>query len=85
LVSREECAVKVRVSRSGGFAGVTREWEADVDDGLVDNLPWDAAPFSSGSPDRFVYVIYVSHRQITLPEKELTGPWRELVDRVTKG
>jgi hypothetical protein len=77
--------VKVRVSRSGGFAGVTREWEADVDDGLVQDLPWNDRPATSDAPDRFVWVIRVSERSITLAEKQLTGPWRELVDRVTHG
>jgi hypothetical protein len=27
-------------------------------------------------------VIQYSRRRVTLPEQSLTGPWRELVDRV---
>lgn len=85
--------MKISVVRSGGFAGIRREWALQVDDRddrdewlqLVAILPWDsrgrpvAAPIQ---PDRFSYRIRVSRRRITLPESELTGPWRQLVERV---
>ena len=85
--------MKISVVRSGGFAGIRREWALQVDDRddrdewlqLVAVLPWGArgrpvaAPMM---PDRFSYRIGVSRRRITLPESELTGPWRQLVDRV---
>ncbi|CAN5170200.1 hypothetical protein BH11ACT2_BH11ACT2_05090 [soil metagenome] len=77
--------MKVRVSRSGGFAGLTRTWEAEIDDSLLQSLPWDRRPRASASADRYVYVIRISRRRITLPEQYLDGPWRELVDRVTTG
>ncbi len=75
--------VIVKVRRSGGFAGVTREWEAEVEDSLLDELPWDRRPRRTASTDRFVYLIRMSRRRITLAETQLDGPWRELVDRVT--
>jgi hypothetical protein len=49
---------------------------------LVHELPWPDHPRVAPQPDRFVYRIRVSRRQITLAEQQLAGPWRELVDRV---
>lgn len=82
--------MKITVIRSGGFAGLTRRWVVIVDDQddaadwehLVENLPWDARSSTPPQPDRYVYRIRVSRRQITLPEQQLAGPWRQLVDRV---
>lgn len=78
--------MKVTVQRSGGFAGLTRTWTAELDDpALLSSLPWDARPGRPDGNDRFVYVIRVSRRRITLPEQNLEGAWRELVDRVMSG
>jgi hypothetical protein len=33
-------------------------------------------------PDRFIYRIRCPPREVTLAERQLVGPWRELVDRV---
>lgn len=82
--------MKVTVIRSGGFAGLRRTWVVDVEDqddrdawlGLIAELPWDDRRRVAPQPDRFVYVIRVSRRRITLPEQQLDGPWRELVNRV---
>lgn len=59
---------------------------------LVETLPWPERPAADGhkagrpveqaQPDRFIYVIRVSRRRITLPERQLDGAWRELVQRV---
>lgn len=78
------------MTRSGGFAGLSRQWAVVVDDQqdrdawqrLIDSLPWDDRPRTAPQPDRYVYRIRVSRRQITLPEQKLDGPWRELVERV---
>jgi hypothetical protein len=87
--------MKVTVSRSGGFAGLTRTWSVDVDaepdteSWLVqlDGLPWGQTPAGGQpvQPDRFVWVITADtrpSRKAKLPEQQVTGPWRELVDRV---
>ncbi|WP_396600193.1 protealysin inhibitor emfourin [Frigoribacterium sp. R86507] len=87
--------MKVTVSRSGGFAGLTRSWSVDVDSEpdteswlvLIDQVPWSQAPASAQAvqPDRFVWVITAETRptrKAKLPEQQVTGPWRELVDRV---
>ncbi|MBD8728620.1 protealysin inhibitor emfourin [Frigoribacterium sp. CFBP 13707] len=85
----------VTVQRTGGFAGLTRSWQVDVEAEpdteswlvLIDGLPWLSTPSTAdgAQPDRFVWVIVVEAqpvREATLPEQQLTGPWRELVDRV---
>lgn len=82
--------MKITVTRSGGIAGIRRTWiviveeQADSEDWnrLVSDLPWDARVREPAQPDRFVYEIRASRRRITLPERHVTGPWRELVDRV---
>jgi hypothetical protein len=82
--------MKITVVRSGGLAGLSRTWavrledQPDIDqwEALIDELPWDERPPAAPQPDRFVYRIRVSRRQIVLPEQRLQGPWRELVDRV---
>ena len=82
--------MKITVTRSGGIAGLTREWVVRVEEQgdpdswfrLVEQLPWNERHRSAPQPDRYVYRIGVSRRRITLPEQELTGPWRQLVDRV---
>ena len=83
--------MKISVVRSGGFAGISRTWVVRLEDqpdqtawlGLLDELPWDHRPPPDlRGADRFVYRIRVSRRRITLPEQQLAGPWRTLVDRV---
>ncbi|MCU1549277.1 MAG: hypothetical protein JWO29_2228 [Arthrobacter sp.] len=84
--------MKITVERSGGFAGRTRSWtvqaapnEKDRWQPLVEACPWDAVPEAGrdrpdGQPDRFTYSIRAGRRRATLPERDLTGPWRDLVD-----
>ena len=80
--------MKITVVRSGGFAGLTRSWVIIIDQrdeawtGLLDDLPWRQVTPSAPQPDRYVYRIRVSRRQVVLPEQELSGAWRTLVDRV---
>lgn len=82
--------MKVVVSRSGGVAGVRVTWELRVDEQpdpstwvqLLDELPWDSIDDSEPQPDRFVYRIRVPPHEVVLAERQVAGPWRELVDRV---
>lgn len=85
----------VIVSRTGGFAGLTTTWRVDVDAepdtdswrALLDALPWSEPPRPRAPhPDRFVWLVRVEaepRREVRLPDQQVTGPWRELVDRVT--
>ena len=83
----------ITVARSGGFAGLTREWSVSsaIDDAgellaLVDACPWRSIHPDRVSRDRFVYLITVRaprrRRTASLPEASLTGPWKSLVQRV---
>lgn len=81
--------ILVRVTRSGGFAGLTREWTAEATDSrdplveLVEACPW-RRPITPDphSRDRFTWRIEVRgdlRRTATLPDAALDGPWRDLV------
>ncbi|WP_127793094.1 protealysin inhibitor emfourin [Agromyces sp. LHK192] len=80
----------VIVSRSGGFAGLLLVWEIDLDqqpdreswEVLIHDIPWDDVPPAPAEPDRFTYRIRCTPHEATLAERQVTGPWRELVDRV---
>ncbi|GAA3767726.1 hypothetical protein GCM10022240_20160 [Microbacterium kribbense] len=87
-------AVRVTVVRSGGFAGLRREWTARPEPvdaprwvALIHDCPWqDADTCRPAEPDRFVWHIEArlddSARAVALPESHLQGPWRDLVDQV---
>ena len=83
----------ITVARTGGFAGLKREWSVssaleDAADliALVDACPWRSIRSDAVSRDRFVYLITVRaprrRRSARLPEASLTGPWKTLVKRV---
>jgi hypothetical protein len=82
--------MEVSVTRSGGIAGLRRTWVVSVDQQpdseawaeLLGRIPWDSRPRSAPQPDRYTYEIRYSRRHVTLPEQQVTGAWRELVDRV---
>ena len=84
------------VRRTGGFAGMTREWRVETDDetawgGLVESCPWDAGGddvgvrHGPGVRDGFVWRIRITgavDREVEVPEEALVGPFAELVGRV---
>lgn len=85
--------IAVTVARTGGIAGIRREWEAvapPADPSLLVNLvracPWDAPETPSRGADRFVWhirVVATAHEHDRrLAETDLTGPWLALVDAV---
>lgn len=91
--------MRIEVSRSGGFAGITRRGAVDTAH-RSDAADWHrlvgSATRPSGTrrhgpaPDRFVYRIVIDRQagqptgrqEMTVGEGELTGPLRELVNRV---
>ena len=81
--------MKIVVVRTGGFAGLTRVWSAQVstEEAEQEWLPLlqDPPPGCSGGPDRFVYEIMVGPATVTLPERCLQGRWLDLVQRVRQG
>ena len=77
-------------SRSGGLAGLRLTWEVRVEEQpdprewylLIDEIPWGEPRPVAPEPDRFVYRIRCEPHEATLADRQLTGPWRQLVDRV---
>ncbi|WEG07821.1 hypothetical protein PU630_11265 [Microbacterium horticulturae] len=91
----DQPAVSVTVVRTGGFAGLRREWNAQPPEPqrerwvmLIRQCPWDepdaAAP--APAPDRFTWHIQAQlgadDRSADVPETQLHGPWRDLVAEV---
>lgn len=86
--------MRVVVTRTGGIAGLRREWSVDVETQpdadawrrQLDALPWRDADESGGRPDGFVYVVRVEDggagRSVTLGEARTGSPWRALIDHV---
>ena len=82
--------MKILVWRSGGLLGRRVEWDVVVDEQpdpeqwylLIAELPWDERPAVIATPDRYTYRIRCDPHEVVIPEQQLTGPWRELVDRV---
>ena len=83
----------ILVVRSGGFAGLSREWRVrsvdhpEVDWArLVEACPWDAVSPPDHSRDQFIWRIEahapVKRRRATLPDSRVRGAWRSLVDQV---
>lgn len=85
----QQSPLVVQVIRTGGFAGLRRQWQVEAtseDEArawwpLVEACPWDATP-GGGYPDGFVYEVRANERAATLPEQQIDGPWRNLVDAV---
>jgi hypothetical protein len=91
--ARPEIDWAILVVRSGGFAGLTREWRVRSSDHpgvdwmrLVEACPWDAASPPDHGRDQFVWRIEARasarRRRATLPDSRVRGAWRELVDEV---
>ena len=82
----------ITVARTGGFAGLRREWSIEVsapDEAehwrpIVDACPWDATDVPGATRDGFVYAVRVADHEAVVPEHELDGPWRQLVDEVRR-
>lgn len=75
------------MTRSGGFAGITRRAEAETaDDPDLDTLAEqiDLAAFGEPrpAPDRFVYTIEIGDARARVTEADLAGPLSELVQRL---
>lgn len=83
--------MKITVQRSGGVAGMKRTWTVRPEppedterwQPLIEACPWDDVAGingTTGQPDRFMYSIRADQRRAVLPERALTGPWRDLVE-----
>ena len=88
-------AERVRVKRSGGFAGRTEEGEVPLDEAdgsvrsLVERIDFDAAVAHAVGrrqmPDMFLYTFQVdNHDPVILPEHALSGDLQELATLVLR-
>ncbi|GAA3630621.1 hypothetical protein GCM10022200_11700 [Microbacterium awajiense] len=90
--------VEVGVARTGGIAGIRREWRASPPPDqtaawieLITRCPWDVTSpgGAAGGADRFVWSIRArcegDVRRAELGDAEVTGAWRDLVDAVRAG
>ncbi|MEU3525231.1 protealysin inhibitor emfourin [Streptomyces sp. NPDC038707] len=85
--------MRIRVLRTGGFAGIERRAEVDTSD-RPDAEEWQAlagrvlasgqAAPPAGVPDGFSYEITVDGRTVCTADPRLTDDERELVTRVLK-
>ena len=81
----------ISVVRSGGFAGLQREWTIEVTAAeeaerwhpIIDACPWDEND-AVGNPDGYVYSVRANDRTAVVAENRLDGPWRQLVDEVRR-
>lgn len=91
----EPAVVTVTVVRTGGFAGIRRQWTAEPAEperprwiALIRQCPWDEAGDAGEAPepDRFTWRIEAQlggdDRRAELAETRLNGPWRDLVAQV---
>jgi hypothetical protein len=87
--------MELKVRRTGGFAGITRESpvldtealspeEAQELHALVEEAKLDEVgePGRTRGADRFTYELTVDGRRVVLPESEMTPARRELVKRL---
>lgn len=90
--------IVVVVVRSGGIAGLTREWRAEPPPAqapdwasLIEQCPWDAAAAprsgaASPGADRFVWDVQArcggEARGAELGDADVVGPWERLIDAV---
>lgn len=81
----------ISVVRSGGFAGLRREWTIEVsapDEAerwlpIIEACPWDEVG-GQVRPDGFIYDMRADRHSAVVPEQELHGPWQQLVDEVQR-
>jgi len=82
----------VAVRRSGGFAGVTRSAELDLDadpDGpevrdLLTSVDLEAFAGRTAGPDRFLYTVQYGEQRVTVPEEDLTPELQRVVQLVLR-
>ena len=91
-----ETTIVVEVIRTGGIAGLRREWRASAPPDanrrwvvLIERCPWNAAEATDPTAaDRFQWCIRAraggERHEAELADRALTGPWRDLVDEVRR-
>jgi hypothetical protein len=79
---------RVKVTRSGGFAGIKRTGEVALGDdprtaeveSLLDRIDFAALGEHEPQPDRFVFTFTVDNHEHVVGEQDLTPALRQLAD-----
>jgi hypothetical protein len=94
---RDRAAIAITVTRTGGIAGMRRTWHArpQTTDAsqwitLLKDCPWDEAdpsrPIVPTGADRYMWHVDATcgdeDHEAALPDPEVRGPWRDLIDAV---
>lgn len=85
--------VVIVIVRTGGVAGIRRQWQVEPPQeeaprwvALIEQCPWDAPGEEQRGADRYIWSIRAhtpaDRRERDVPDRELAGPWRDLVDAV---
>ncbi|GGC80323.1 hypothetical protein GCM10011512_03810 [Tersicoccus solisilvae] len=83
--------MEITITRTGGFAGLRRQWVVAVDEQTADRLVrqmGDGDAAVDGPPaerDRFTYVFAAGVHRIAIAESRLDGPWRDLLEEARNG
>jgi hypothetical protein len=88
-----ERARKVAVRRSGGFTGVTRSGELDLEGDpqgpevrqLLIQADLNRLTTSDPAPDRFIYTVALGDWELAVPEQDLTPELHQVVRIVLDG
>jgi hypothetical protein len=83
-VQHTEAVLNIEVTRSGGFAGITRSAAAPEEELPADlQQPFQSLlatpPDPAGAPDRFVYTLKHGDREVTVGETTLDEDGRRLM------
>jgi hypothetical protein len=93
MVEGGRAGMKIEITRSGGFGGITRSWSLEVSpteaeqrwlplakaEGGIDHA--DAPQGTGEQRDRFTYRIAIGYTEVYVVEGRPEDPWRELIDR----
>ncbi|MEQ6896822.1 protealysin inhibitor emfourin [Microbacterium sp. KR10-403] len=94
METTDDPVLSITVVRTGGFAGLRREWSVQPPEParehwimLIRQCPWnDVDAAAPPGPDRFTWHIQAQlgtdDRRADVPETQLHGPWRDLVAEV---
>ncbi|OMH27622.1 hypothetical protein BKD30_02940 [Tersicoccus phoenicis] len=85
--------MEITITRTGGFAGLRRQWVVTVDEPTAERLVREMGDGGhdvvlDGGPaerDRFSYVFVAGQHRMTVAESRLDGLWRDLVNRAREG
>jgi hypothetical protein len=83
--------VQVKVSRSGGVAGLVRRGVVELDDADLGAAGWAELVAAADQParagktrDGFTWTIEAAGRRAIIPDRQLAGPLREIAQQALR-